>query len=84
MVHRDLLVAEIARLAGLTEPESQEEAKPANPLFDHVWRCECCGEMADVIDGSFRMAGDRWQHSHPEAQTSFNCRDFGPKPEGEG
>lgn len=51
------------------------------PDVNGVWRCSSCGEMASPAIPAFRWAGDCWQHSHPEAQTSFECRYFGPHPE---
>lgn len=43
--------------------ELLEDEQPAKG----VWRCESCGEMLDELSGKWRMAGDRWQHSHGQA-----------------
>ena len=58
------------------EPSAQEEANPHG-----VWRCECCGEIADSVSSAFRWNGECWQHSHPEGQMHYNCRFFGPATE---
>lgn len=42
-----------------------------------VWRCEYCGDLLNSMDGRWRMAGDRWQHSHGQAG-HIDARYFGP------
>lgn len=50
-----------------------------------AWRCSCCGELMEGVDGSWRWNGTVWQHSHGEAG-HFDARNFSDSPvtDGEG
>ena len=50
----------------LEHSEALAASQPENPM-EGVWRCEDCGELLNVFNGQWRMAGDRWQHSHGQA-----------------
>lgn len=63
----DLAAAELARR------EREEMA------LNGAWRCSCCGELMEGLDGSWRWNGTVWQHSHGEAG-HFDARNFSDSP----
>lgn len=82
MTHEDIEAARDQIRRVLPPPDSKERyaarlavdalckaAKAVRPesLASGAWRCEDCGELLNICNGQWRMAGDRWQHSHGQA-----------------
>lgn len=57
--------AEIRSLKRTAKPSGKAKFDKNEQLFgidSRYNRCDCCGEMVDPMDSSWRHAGDHWQH----------------------